>query len=469
MNSSSSENSNKGLTSAPETSHQIGGFRGAKQRLTSFDGGETAQTQLFAPDRYRFFDDIADTSHRIARGSGLSYSAASFTENGSTICHQSFDRILDFDSTTGEVEVEPGITLWVLFQFLVERGYYLPCHPGHGAITIGGCIAADVHGKNHVRDGNFNAQIVSLDLFHPAHGNIHLSPHENLSLFELTCGGFGLTGHILKARLKPEPIASNTVERSNRRFDNFSDTLDGLRDVQKNNDFSYSWHDMSRPGIGFGAGYVHSGNIIAQADIAPKYQGKFSPSATSLQRRLPANGVINHLTTPALNYAYQTKQWMASRKPHISLQDAVFPLHGSESYFALYGVRGFHEVQMLIPLEHVQTIVDFLEKYVKDNKLVIGLASGKEFDGTQRLLRYSGKGYNLALNLPRTKTSEKSLADLDRLLIACGGRSNLIKDSRISRATAEAFYPEIEEFRETLTEFDSKRLFRSLLSKRIAL
>jgi decaprenylphospho-beta-D-ribofuranose 2-oxidase len=124
---------------------------------------------------------------------------------------------------------------------------------------------------------------------------------------------------------------------------------------------------------------------------------------------------------------------------------------------------------MLIPLEHVQTIVDFLEKYVKDNKLVIGLASGKEFDGTQRLLRYSGKGYNLALNLPRTKTSEKSLADLDRLLIACGGRSNLIKDSRISRATAEAFYPEIEEFRETLTEFDSKRLFRSLLSKRIAL
>lgn len=444
-------------------------FLGARQQLISFDGGETSNVEVFAPDRYRFFDDRDVQTPRIARGGGLSYCAASFGDQVQTTSHLAFNRILDFDSTTGEVEVEPGIDLWTLYCFLIQQGFYLPCHPGHGAITIGGCIAADVHGKNHVRDGTFVNQVLSLDVFHPLHGTITLSRTENVEIFDLTCGGFGLTGHIVRVRLKPQPIASSEVVRAARRFDSFATTIAELVAQQETSDFAYTWHDMSRPGPGFGGGYVHSG-VIAPASGSPNAVADLPDvMADRLWGRLPVNGAVNYYTTPLLNHAYHFKQRREARYPRVPLHNAVFPINGSESYFALFGRRGFHEVQMLVPMAHIPEVIEFLETMVRRDRLAIALASAKLFDGQPKLLRYTGKGVSLALNLPRTPNSGNVLADLDAIIIRCAGRSNLIKDSRLTADTVEACYPEFGEFRRRLKDFDPQRMFRSELSKRIGL
>jgi decaprenylphospho-beta-D-ribofuranose 2-oxidase len=73
---------------------------------------------------------------------------------------------------------------------------------------VGGCIAADVHGKNAAQDGTFISQVQSICLFHPSHGLVEVSPATANDLFRATCGGFGLTGIIVTARLKATPFAS---------------------------------------------------------------------------------------------------------------------------------------------------------------------------------------------------------------------------------------------------------------------
>src|ERR1700688_1204279 len=170
-------------------------------RALSFDGNDLGRCTFQRPDRYAFFDWISTTRCVIARGAGLSYAAASFGTNSVSVDMTSFDRILRFSAKDGLVEVEVGMRIGELFDFLALHGHYLRVQPGHGAISVGGCIAADVHGKNPLRDGTFLSQIESLRLFHPAHGIVDLSNDRNPELFRATCGGYGSTGIIMSACL----------------------------------------------------------------------------------------------------------------------------------------------------------------------------------------------------------------------------------------------------------------------------
>ena len=175
-----------------------------REVISSFDNGVKSICTTAQPDRFRHWYELPYESYQISRGAGLSLSAASFGADSISVSHERFGRILDFHSDTGEVEVEAGIRLFELHNFLISKGYFLVIQPGHGQISIGGCIAADIHGKNQLKDGTFLEQVISLKLFHPSHGILELSRELNSEIFFLTCGGYGLTGHILSVKLKTQ-------------------------------------------------------------------------------------------------------------------------------------------------------------------------------------------------------------------------------------------------------------------------
>ena len=439
----------------------------ARSDFVSFDGGVRQQGELQQPDRYRFWSADETRSPRISRGAGLSYAAASFLDAGLSVSHASFDRVTGFDEQQSVVEVEAGITLAALHRFLSRKGLYLPVQPGHGRITVGGCIAADVHGKNQARDGTFIEQVRSLTLFHPSHGLLELSREQDPALFRLTCGGYGLTGHILRARLFAKPIPSNVVHLQAMPFAGAAEGLEQLARAAAQADFAYSWHDMASGGKALGSGYVFRARFepggargVDDADAPPL------SAASRSAWRLP---LLDALSAGMLNRLYRLQQRPALRGKRMTLREALYPVHGAQAYFRLFGARGFHEYQVILPRHRMMEYLDAIEVRVRRGDLAFTLASAKAFAGTRELLRFTGDGLCLALNLPRSASSLDAMAYLDERVVALGGLPNLIKDSRLPRAVVEACYPGAADFRSALRAYDPKRLFRSELSERLGL
>lgn len=448
------------------------GISKKNEKLSSFDNGVKSTSMLAQPDRYRHWVLMPSDSYQISRGAGLSLSAASFETKSLSVSHDKFNRILDFDSVTGEVEVEAGIRLYSLHNFLVNKGYFLPIQPGHGQISIGGCVAADIHGKNQLKDGTFLEQVISLKIFHPSHGILNLSPGSNADLFFLTCGGYGLTGHILSVRLKTQVLPSQVIVTRTQAFHDIDSGLQLLNNEATRFDFIHSWHDFSQPGRKYGSGMVFMSNfenIEKQAGFPSKTKLVFPKELGSRHRMPAANLVVNQFSISALNLIYKKINSTNLKGKQINIGDALFPLHHLHSYFYFLGSRGYHEYQMLLPKKVATDYLKQLGDMAMDLKVPITLASGKIFGGDQDLLRFSGDGICFAVNFPRSRQANILLEWLDSNLVLHGGRPNLIKDSRLPRQIAEACYPEIDEFRMKLRRFDPKRLFRSEMSERLGL
>jgi len=190
------------------------GFALADADLQSFDAQFHARCRLQQPDRYRLIEALPRDAKRIARGAGVSYVAASFGGEAISQSLAAFDRVLAFDDAAGRVVVEAGARIGDVQRFALARGWYLAVAPGHPAATIGGCIAADVHGKNPARDGTFRAVVEDIELWSPGREVLVASAAQNAELFATTFAGFGLTGTLAKATLKlARPPAAMVLRR----------------------------------------------------------------------------------------------------------------------------------------------------------------------------------------------------------------------------------------------------------------
>jgi decaprenylphospho-beta-D-ribofuranose 2-oxidase len=451
-------------------------FRAATQKYRSFDGGVSATTSCFAPDRYRFWDDL-QRPPAISRGAGFSYSPASFSTSTPTVEHRHFNRLLDFDSAANMLEVEAGVTLGQIYQFAAPRSLFLPVQPGHPRITVGGCIAADVHGKNQFRDGTFAATVESLRLFHPSHGILQLSPSIEPEVFSLTCGGYGLTGNIISARLRLAQASSSRVVLKTVPLANIYDLGTQLARAAEENELVYSWHDFTARGKGFGRGAIVAGSFDRTGSQSPSANGEDecrldSSSESHLDSatvgQLPFS-LFNRPSTRLFNHFYRAWCYSRPQQKFISLYEFLFPVRNKEIYFHLFGKCGFHECQILIEAQSFNSLVEKIQQRLRTHPVAITLASTKLFRGKRELLRFTGDGICLALNFPRNREGADFAVFLDELMIEHGGWSNLIKDSRLSASVVAATYPGYEEFRARLRSFDSRRLYRSELSERLEL
>jgi decaprenylphospho-beta-D-ribofuranose 2-oxidase len=438
----------------------------AASDLVSFDGGVRRREALMRPDRYRDLMSLPPGQPRIVRGGGYSYVAAGFGGGGVVQDARAFNRIVAFDESTGVLECEGATTLGKIFTVAAPRGWYLPVQPGYPDITIGGCIATDVHGKNQLKDGTFRQGVTSLDLYHPRHGVLRLDRRTDGELLELTCGGLGLTGHILRARLQLERIPEGRVRISRHRIARFEDTLTVLETHAARADLVYTWHDFTLRGGGFGRGFAYAGRFVP--GIADPRPGRARSVDAQTRARFRVQ-LLNGATTPAFNRAYELWQSVQPAERDTSLFDALFPVARKVVYFELFGRTGFHEYQVLVPHDRFPALARSLREYLGRHRTPVTLASCKLFAGSQRYLRFEGPGLCLALDFARGDAGARLAAFLDGLVRELGARPNVSKDSRLPREVVAACYPEYGAFRDSLRAFDPERVYRSEVSERLGL
>jgi decaprenylphospho-beta-D-ribofuranose 2-oxidase len=443
-------------------------YRMASSRLVSFDGGVSTRVAVQRPDRYRHLEAAwGDGRPRIARGGGYSYAAASFGADSVTIDMRRFDRILAFDSASRRVKVEAGLTLGRLLAFTTGRGLWITQIPGYPDITVGGAIAANVQGKGAFRAGTFRHAVVDVTLFHPDRGWTTLSRNENPSVFELTLGGFGLTGTIVSATLQLEPLPGYEVSTRVSPLATLSEGFARMRDAAERCDFAYTWHDAAPIGRSFGRGLLVEGEVLAGARSGAAFEPRYNvlPPCGD-EGRLPI-ALWGGPMTSLLNRAFRVLNRLQPKQRRETLFDSLFPFARSSTYFRLFGPRGLMESQILLRLADADQFLSELETRIRKHRPPAIFISLKMMTGSESLLRFERHGLCVTVNMVRNGAGHDFVSVLDELTVRFGGLPSIIKDSRLSKAVVEKCYPGVSAFRTELRAFDPARRFRSELSRRL--
>lgn len=437
------------------------GFALAETELRSFDRSVSLRCHVQRPDRYRLIEALPADVPRITRGAGVSYVAASFANDSVAQDISSFDRILEFDAERGLIKVEAGVPIAVVVRFALSQGWLLPVAPGHPRASVGGCIAADVHGKNPARDGTFRRHVETIELFDPLSGWLKLDRTENGARFAACFAGFGIPGLIATATLRLVPAASGYSLRSV--------AVAGLREAREvllahaTAPVLYGWHD-GQPGC-FGRGVIRFG-LESKEPIAGKT--KLAADLPIAVKPWPVCA-WNRGGIAAMNQLIRRRH--GPGQTHVGIESALFPLNDARAYYAGFGAEGFVEAQWLLPHARYDEFVASLEAEVARLRPRISLIASKLFDGVAEGFSFDGKGISLAIQIPqpKAKTQVAFIESLTELALIHAGRPNLIKDSSLSAACVQRGIADFSSHRDGLRVFDPNQLQQSELTRRLEL
>lgn len=150
-------------------------------------------------------------------------------------------RVIALDATRGEIEVEAGIQWPALYRYLwdaqqnpVRAWTFAQKQTGADRLSIGGALAANVHGRQ-LKLPPFVNDVVAFTLVDHTGTLRRCSRTENAELFRSAIGGYGLFGAIATVRLRLTP--RHKVQRTVEVID--LDTLPGLFERRIAEGFEY--------------------------------------------------------------------------------------------------------------------------------------------------------------------------------------------------------------------------------------
>lgn len=436
-----------------------------KQQLCGWGRYPVMQAQVLAP---RCAADlrgaIADQKNFLPRGQGRSYGDAALAD--CVIMSSHLDCIRSFDRKSGIIRVEAGITFKNLLAVTVPQGWFVGVTPGTSSASIGGAIAADVHGKNHHHAGSFRSCVLDLTVVLPSGESVLASATQHSELFEATLGGMGLTGFIVCATLQLMPITTGLIREVTTAFANSEDLLAAMEAA--NETYSVAWVDLLSKGQAFGRGVLSLGDHepAASAALHPSLNARSVVPAHRAHPTLGSVSPLQDVLMRAFNRLYFAKG-TRSQPRLVPLAGFFYPLDVLGAWNKLYGSRGFVQYQLVIPQaerrEGLKAVYEVVKGFSQRPYLCVLKSFGPARSG---MIAFPRHGPTLAMDFPRRRELSKDLDRLDDLLLELGGRVYLAKDAVSSSRLMRAGYQHLETFC-TLRERIGAGQIHSALSMRL--
>jgi decaprenylphospho-beta-D-ribofuranose 2-oxidase len=403
----------------------------------------------------------------IARGLGRSYGDAAQCAGGLVIETTGLDQIGTIDGA-GTVNVGAGVSLATLLRVALPQGWFVPVTPGTRQVTIGGAIAADIHGKNHHRDGSFCRHVVSMTLATPT-GVHEVSPESDPELFWATAGGMGLTGVLLGAQLRLRRVETAWMRVDTERHGCLDAVLEALERLDATHLYSVAWLDCSARRGALGRGVVDAGDHASLSELGPGARRNPLAPPGDARVQVPAlpKGLVNEVSVAAFNRLWYAKS--TSRSGHLRHLGGFFhPLDAVAGWNGLFGPRGFVQYQFVVPPDHPEVVARALE-LLQRTRAPCSMAVLKRFGPADPgPLSFPMAGWTLALDLPLGPAGLRhALRTLDQLVLEAGGRIYLAKDARLDPTTFAAMYPRLGNFEQTRRRVDPEGILQSDLSRRL--
>jgi decaprenylphospho-beta-D-ribofuranose 2-oxidase len=407
----------------------------------------------------------------IARGLGRSYNNAAQCADGVVVSTARMNRILGLDPATGVATCEAGVSLEQLMVAGLPAGWFVPVSPGTRQVTVGGAIAADVHGKNHHVAGSFARHVRSADILLPGGELRTVTERSDPELFWATAGGMGLTGLIVRAVVQLRRVSTSRVKVDTVRTRDIDETMAVLAEHDRAFGYTVAWSDSLARGARLGRSVVTSGDFAEPGDLpAGADPFAFDPRARLGAPPWMPPGLMNRYTVGLANEAVYRRAPRA-RQGELQTIGAFFhPLDGIRNWNRVYGPGGFRQYQYVVPFGR-ETAVRRSFELVSRARAASFVTVLKRFgEGDSGLLSFPMPGWTLALDVPaRTRGLDRLLASLDRLVVEAGGRVYLAKDSRVPAGVLAEMYPRLAEFRKLRGVVDPNGMLASDLSRRLGL
>ncbi len=433
-------------------------MRWKETEYTGWGRALRARGRLARPERLSTLIELSAESPAPAIGMLRSYGDVALNSGGRAIDMTRLDRILGFDPESGIVEVEAGVNIGDLGLTFAARGWIPPVMPGTGFATIGGCIANDVHGKNHHVAGSFGQHVAEITLLQNGRRKT-IGPERNAGLFRATVGGLGQTGVIASAKIRMMPCKGDMMVLTERRIDDwegFLSALDGTRA-----DYAVGWIDATARGGALGRGILEEGEITS--GISP---------GRGRAREVPFDAPHWALSGPvvrAFNAAYFRRVPAAGRTSVKPITAPFFPLDRLHNWNRLYGRRGFHQFQCVVPLAGADSLRRMLER-IADSGLASPLAVLKRMgEGRGGYLSFPMEGYTLAVDFPNRPAAVTLIGKLERMSADAGGRIYFAKDSLAGPERVAEMYPDHQRWLKEVRKADPEGALITDLVRRLGL
>lgn len=410
----------------------------------------------------------------IARGLGRSYGDPA--QNGGGLVVQLRSDVADIvlDTVDGTVTVGAGVSLDTLLRRIIPQGWFVPVTPGTRFVTVGGCIASDIHGKGHHADRSFGSHVRSMTMLLADGTTEQITPASHPDLWWATIGGMGLTGIIISATFKLIPIETVHFLVDTERISNLDMLLDRMESGDHQYRYSVAWIDLVATGSSLGRSVLSRGNHATLNELrsyVPRAAADPLAYDPPVLPPVPVGmpNVLNRAAVRAFNEFWYRK---TPRHHHGTETVTGFfhPLDMVGQWNRLYGRHGFLQYQFVVPFDAVDTLRTIITRVSAEGHasfLAVLKRFGAESGG---MLSFPKPGWTLTLDLPAGVDGlGRLLGELDELVIGAGGRHYLAKDAFCPPDVIRAGYPRLDEWKTIRHRVDPDGLWVSDQARRLEL
>ena len=377
------------------------------------------------------------------------------------LCLKKFNRIISFDKNKGILHAESGVLISDILKEICKEGWFIPVTPGSKYVSVGGIIANNVHGKN-TRNNQISYYVKEIKILLTNGKVILCSKKKNQKLFNLTIGGFGLSGIILSAKIKLKKIKSIYINQKINQFSSYKQFFKLLKNTSSY-EYYVSWIEtFSNKKI---QGLTFFGNHCNYKDnLSFEHKDKKLDYINYFLLKYFINSfyrinIINYLFKIIKSFFY---------KRRVSLNEFFYPQDKFIDFNKIYGSNGFFQIQFLVQLKSFKKLMGEISSFFKENKIFSSFVILKIMNEKGKYLNYSGKGISVSMDIPINQKKDLISNFMNHLFKKYKVNINCSKDS-IAKSDLFKNKPGYSLFKRDLFKINKGKNINSLFSNRIGI
>jgi len=393
------------------------------QKKTNTSWGNNIKTfpKIFYPknnlDILRIFQN---KKNFVIQGNRRSYGDVCLNKKN-VISAKKLNKIIHFDKKKGVIKVQAGVLLKDLLEHIIPFGWFIPTTPGTKYVTIGGMIANNIHGKN-VKKNSIKYYIKNIRLIKTNKKIITCSSKKNKKIFDLTVGGFGLTGFIINANIQLKKISSQIIDQKIIEFKNY----DEFYKIYKKNSFheyAVSWLES------FDNNKIKGLHFFGNhSKIKDKKKIKFKEKKIIFFQFLILKIFIkNYYLSKIMNLIFKYYKKFFYQK-NSNINNFFYPQDHLLNWNKAYGSDGFFQIQFIVEKNNFENLLNDFSTFFKKKMIYSCFIVIKKLNEKGKFLNYFGDGYSISFDFPVDKNFETLKKYLNQMIKKYNLRINLSKD-----------------------------------------